>query len=332
MNEQENAQPPSTQGMPTPDPVPRHHMNNPLSVMQQGEQTICEIKRHPIGLLGIYAMSGALLVVLAAVAFVIVPHSTSSDNRGQAVMGASLLFFLIAAIILVFVYIANKVYWGNSWVVTSDSITQMTQTSLFHRQASQLSLGNLEDVTSEKNGILANMFNFGVLRAETAGERSKFMFLYCPTPDYYAQKILAAREQFEQIHRGGKQAPSYQQASPIQTIPHDDGQSSQPIPQPMQQQQDAQSYQPPEPQISPERPSQMVPTAEPPFYYGDDAASQIPPPATDTDIQASPPSAPEPFTEQAQPPAYDPGAYRPLYPDTPPSFNHSESGEESANR
>jgi hypothetical protein len=79
-------------------------------------------------------------------------------------------------------------------VVTSDSLTQISQTSLFNRQSSQLALVNIEDVTAEQNGILAHMFNYGVIRVETAGERSKFVFTYCPNPNFYAQQILQARE------------------------------------------------------------------------------------------------------------------------------------------
>lgn len=344
MNPQEYTQPPSQPAPPASDPLPKHHMNNPLSVMQEGEQTICEIKRHPIGLLGVYVMSGALLIVLAVLAFVVVPHGASSDNRGQAIGVAGLLFFLVAAIILAFVYIANKVYWGNSWIVTSDSITQMTQTSLFHKQAAQLSLGNLEDVTSEKNGILANMFNFGLLKAETAGERSKFVFLYCPSPDYYAQKILAAREQFEQVHHGGKQPPAYyapppqDQASQAQAIPEQDNRSTgptqmQPTQQPDWGNQGLQTAPPAPTQPSNQQPqSQASSSSEPLSYYGD-VTSADNWPAVDT--PTAPPTMPAPPTEsqqpaepQAQPPAYDPGAYRPLYPDTPPSFNHGAPDNE----
>ena|GEM_PF-291463 len=175
--------------------------------MQPGEQVICEIKRHPIGMLGTYIVSGFILVVLAVLAFIVIPHVAGSDNQSKALLAGGLVFVVIAAVVLVFVFIANKVYWGNHWVVTSDSITQILQTSLFSRQSSQLSLGNLEDVTTQQNGILQQMFKYGTIRAETAGERSKFVFPFCPNPNYYAQKILAAREVFEQAHHGGKQEP-----------------------------------------------------------------------------------------------------------------------------
>jgi hypothetical protein len=181
--------------------------------MQPGEQVICEIKRHPIGMLGTYIMSGFILVVLAVLTFIIIPGMAGSDNRSKALLAGGLVFVVVAALVLVFVFIANKVYWGNHWVVTSDSITQILQTSLFSRQSSQLSLGNLEDVTTQQNGIFQQLFKYGTIRAETAGERSKFVFPFCPNPNYYAQKILAAREVFEQAHHGGKQEP-YQVPAP----------------------------------------------------------------------------------------------------------------------
>jgi len=180
----------------------QHPIHNPLSVMQPGERIICEIKRHPVGMLGVYVVTGVLLVLLAVLALVVAPSVLSSVSRSQVVAIGGLIFIVCAILSLGFVFISNKVYWGNSWVVTSDSITQITQTSLFDKRSSQLSLGNLEDVTAEKKGILAEMLNYGLLRVETAGERSKFMFPYCPNPNYYAQQILSAREQFEQRRTG----------------------------------------------------------------------------------------------------------------------------------
>lgn len=181
-------------------------VHNPLEVMQPGEQTICEVKRHPIGMLGVYFVSGSLLLVLAVLAFVVAP-SVSSDHRSQAMALGTLAFLIVGGLLLGFVFIANKVYWGNSWVVTSDSLTQVVQTSLFSKQSSQLSLGNLEDVTVEQDGIFPQLFKYGVLRVETAGERSKFVFPFCPNPNYYAKKVLAAREAFEQRRHANEQNP-----------------------------------------------------------------------------------------------------------------------------
>jgi hypothetical protein len=177
---------------------PKQRVGNQLSVTQLGEKKICEIKRHPIGLLAVYFMCGFLLVLVAILGFGAAPHLFPGVSTSQ-IDNLTLAVLLIVALLCAgYALIETKVYWGNSWVVTSDSLTQVDQNSLFSRQSSQLSLGNLEDVSAEQNGILSHMFNYGLLRVETAGERSKFVFAYCPNPNFYAQQILAAREAFEQ--------------------------------------------------------------------------------------------------------------------------------------
>lgn len=171
--------------------------------MQVGERNIFEVKRHPIGMISMYVSVGFMLLVLAVVTFVVAPAVFTDVDKSQVYTYGSLLFLVIGLLSLGFVFISHIVYWGNRWILTSDSLTQVTQRSLFDKQSSQLSLGNLEDVTAAQDGILAHMFHFGVLRVETAGERSKFVFPFCPNPTYYAQQILNAREQFEQDRRPG---------------------------------------------------------------------------------------------------------------------------------
>lgn len=156
---------------------------------------------------GAYIAASVILIFFAVLMLVIIPN-VFAGNRASAVVGGTVIFLLIACMVIGFVFVVNKIYWGNSWVVSSDSLTQISQRSLFNKQSSQLSLSNLENVTSEQHGILPQLFKYGTLRVETAGERTKFTFPYCPNPYYYAQKILAAREAFEQAHFGGKQQSS----------------------------------------------------------------------------------------------------------------------------
>jgi uncharacterized membrane protein YdbT with pleckstrin-like domain len=171
--------------------------NIPLAAMRPGEREIFNLKRHPIGILGIYIVCALLMLVMGIVIFVIAPTILPDQTSQINTIGA--VVYLIAVVVIgVFAFISSKVYWGNSWILTSDSITQIKQTSLFDRQSSQLSLANLEDVTAEQNGIFTHMFNYGTIKAETAGEHSKFHFYYCPNPNEYAKQIVEAREEFEQ--------------------------------------------------------------------------------------------------------------------------------------
>ncbi len=191
---------------------PKTRVPNTLTVLQPGEHEICCIKRHPIGIVSVYAMCALIAVVIAALVFGLGPSVSSTADSRQVMIVEALVFIIVTAVCAVFALISNKIYWGNTWTLTTDSLTQVDQLGLFRRQSSQLSLENLEDVTSEQNGLLPRMFNYGLLRVETAGESSKFMFPFCPNPNYYASQILSAREVFEQ-HTHGEDT-SYRQPEP----------------------------------------------------------------------------------------------------------------------
>jgi hypothetical protein len=185
-------------------------VKNPLESMQPGERVICEVKRHPIGILGIYFSFIAAIVLVAIVGYGFAPQIFTTTDSSRIYGYVTLALLVITVLGGLFAYIAHIVYWGNRWIVTDDSVTQVIQNSLFSKQSSQLSMGNLEDITAEKNGIMQHLFNYGVLKCETAGaQKSKFHFLYCPNPDYYAKCILDAREKFEFQHYRNMPNPAY---------------------------------------------------------------------------------------------------------------------------
>jgi hypothetical protein len=172
----------------------KHQADNPLETMQPGEAVVCVIKRHPIGLLGSY-FAAAILIIGALTAAVLVP-SYMTLSTSQTKLGLVLGALLLAVSTLIYVYAVTMIYTGNRWIVTTDSITQVAQSGLFATQSSQLSLSDLEDVTVDQKGILQSLMDYGTLRAETAGEHSRFTFIFCPAPNECARKILAARERF----------------------------------------------------------------------------------------------------------------------------------------
>lgn len=221
---------------------------DPMVVLRPGERVICEIKRHPFGILSMY-FSGLVAIVVAIVLAAFAPQiiSTGSDISGVAMVGAG----IVIVGVLLMLWVATFVYWQNRWIVTDDSITQITQDGLFGRRVSQLSMENLEDVTIDKSGIIQTMLNFGTLKAETAGERSKFMFPFCPDPATYARKILEVHETF--IHQSRHQP---QAVNPVTPMPAYGGGYQQPMPQ-----QQGQAQQVPQQQYQqPMQPPQSAPT------------------------------------------------------------------------
>jgi uncharacterized membrane protein YdbT with pleckstrin-like domain len=170
------------------------NVQNPLAVMQPGERVLCEIRRHPFGLFGLYAMAIMVGVITLGVAIAL-PYYASFLTTQQKI-GIELAAALVLVVMALISWIGVFVYKANRWIVTSDSITQVVQTGLFNTRSSQMSLANLEDVSARQDGIIQEMLGYGVLTVETAGERSKFVFNFCPNPNEYARKIIAAHEEY----------------------------------------------------------------------------------------------------------------------------------------
>lgn len=262
---------------------------HPMVVLQPGERIICDIRRHPFGIISMYVSAFFALFVVAVLAYFAPQILTQygSTNTNLELLAWTFAGIFTLAVILV-LWIATRVYWQNRWIVTDDSITQVRQNSLFDRRVSQLSMENLEDVTVDQQGIIQSMFGFGTLKAETAGEHSKFYFQYCPNPNKFARTILEVHETFlHQIrHRP-------QQVNPVMPIsgPHYGQQAQAPY---YQQPTDGQfGQQPPQftPPPQPQQPWGMPQQQQPPVNVND--------PETQPD-QAPPQPWQQPQTQQPQ--------------------------------
>ncbi|HEX7963322.1 MAG TPA: PH domain-containing protein [Candidatus Saccharimonadales bacterium] len=184
---------------------PKEQGIHPMVVLQPGEVIVANIKRHPFGIVSLYVSAVVGIGVAAAVAFILLPSLLDQYGGGDGMTLAVGGLAVITVLLLLVLGVATSVYWQNEWVITTDSITQIVQNSLFGRQVSQLSMDNLEDVTVNQDGIIPHLFNFGTLKVETAGERSKFLFPYCPNPNDYARKILEIHEHFLEERRNVQQ-------------------------------------------------------------------------------------------------------------------------------
>lgn len=165
-----------------------------MLVLQPGEQVLCDLKRHPIGLVGVYTSAAIVSLIAIGVAVAAPQFLTGLSQQGKLALVAGAAIVLL--IVMLYTYVAAMIYNGNRWIVTNDSITQITQRGLFAKETSQLSMANLEDVTVDQDGVLQSMFNFGTLRAESAGARGKFFFNFCPNPKNYARKVIEAHEAY----------------------------------------------------------------------------------------------------------------------------------------
>lgn len=162
------------------------------------EVLVTEIRKHPFGLFMIFFIGMFVTVVSMIVAgFVSVSDlnsffQSSNADAGKGVVIA--LSFLVAVLSLLGTLIGAFLYKSNVIFVTSEKIAQVLYTNIFNRKVSQLSIGDVQDVTVSQKGILARIFRYGTLVVETAGEQQNYTFTFVPDPYKRSQDIVGAHE------------------------------------------------------------------------------------------------------------------------------------------
>lgn len=168
-----------------------------LIEFDKDESLICEIRKHPIGLFFIYLTGLGIALVFVAILGVAlsdaindIAGSSASSMKSLITVGGIIFIFLI----LVAMTISAILYTNNVIYVTSEKLAQVLYITLFNRKISQLSIGDVQDVTVTQKGILAHMFNFGTLVIETAGEQQNYTFTYIPDPYKHSKLIVGSHE------------------------------------------------------------------------------------------------------------------------------------------
>lgn len=169
-----------------------------LIEFDKDEKLLLEIRKHPFGLFIIYLVGTFVTVSMLAVAFGVA--LARGDVLGIGVDASTmqlpviLVSFLLAVMSLVMTAIGSYLYKSNVVLVTSEKISQLINVSLFNRKISQLSIGDVQDVTVVQKGIFAHWFKYGTIIIETAGEQSNYNFTFSPNPYEAAKVIVGAHE------------------------------------------------------------------------------------------------------------------------------------------
>jgi hypothetical protein len=79
-------------------------------------------------------------------------------------------------------------YYLDIWIITDERIVNIEQKGLFLREASDLQLTKIQDVTTNVTGLIPTMMNYGDVYVQTAGEIERFHLRQIPDP--YAVKSL----------------------------------------------------------------------------------------------------------------------------------------------
>lgn len=164
-------------------------------LLEPGEKLVVIVRKHPIGIVGIYAEALVGLAVVFGLFLAIAPDFFNGlSAQAYKILVGVIIFGL--AILILFLFIATYVYRQSRLLVTDRSLVQILQKSLFIRKISRLSMSNVEDVSAEERGMLSTIFNYGTIIVQTAGTLDNFIFPYCPDPAKYADQIIEARQRY----------------------------------------------------------------------------------------------------------------------------------------
>ncbi len=173
--------------------------------MNPNEKVLLEVHRHWSNIFPFF-LSTAVVVVFG---FFIIGYVGANPASAEKVFpGLTIglvtpivaLLDIVALFILFFAYI---VYRQNRLILTNMHLVQITQTGLFARTLSKLSLDELQDVRGTRKGVLATIFNYGEILIETAGSEPNFFFKPAPDPLNIAEQINDTREYYEKVKQSG---------------------------------------------------------------------------------------------------------------------------------
>lgn len=122
------------------------------------------------------------------------PHIASALSTTYAAHALFLFAFwvLINWMILAFIWTDHYL---DIWAITDRRIIKIDQVSLFRRQIGSFRLERLQDLNIEINGIIATLFDYGTIHAETAsGKDEEFKASYLPHPQEIKSIILSAAD------------------------------------------------------------------------------------------------------------------------------------------
>lgn len=161
------------------------------------EELYAEIRKHAFGLL-LIEITGVFIISIIALATVVFPLTVLPDMIEADVSSFQPILVTVGLILtllsFVGLFIASELYRSNVIYVTNEKIAQVIYTSLFSRKLSQLSIGDVQDVSVHQKGIFPRIFNYGTLVIETAGEQQNYTFTYVPKPYENSKIIIGAHE------------------------------------------------------------------------------------------------------------------------------------------
>lgn len=171
--------------------------------LSEGEYVITAVKRHPIGIIQIWAALLLIAFLLIAIFAGGVMNPESSPLSGligtseDAQTAAGVIVGGVTVLLALGGLIATYIYNGNRFYLTNESVIQEIQNSLFSKHEQTVSLSNVEDASYRQTNILQHLLGYGSIRLSTEGDETTYRFSYVTNPKKHIATLNNAVEAFK---------------------------------------------------------------------------------------------------------------------------------------
>ena len=154
----------------------------PQVKIDDDEYVVMSLRRHWIGLLGVFLTTFILFVLLVSAWILICYTPNRFEIPEQMKTNLSLIFAPLSALVLVAGYIGYSTYVSNKLFVTNERVVQWIVKGLLERNSQVINLEAVEDISFSQSGLLQHIFNYGTVRMSTTGDESTYTFNFTSSP------------------------------------------------------------------------------------------------------------------------------------------------------
>lgn len=160
------------------------------------EEILLVLRRHPIT--NIQWMLVIIVMIFAPIVLSVFPLLEFLPGNFQFI--AILGWYLVTTAFA----LQNFLTWFyNVDIITDERIVDIEFYNLIYKQVSDAKTDRIQDVTYKMGGAIRNIFNFGDVYVQTAGEVPNFEFLAVPNPDKVVEVLQQQRiEEEREKHEG----------------------------------------------------------------------------------------------------------------------------------
>ncbi len=165
-------------------------MHNPFEVTLENqaddEKILCVWRHHPVTL---------FKPALRSLAFMVLPILITIITGFSWLSNIFLFGLFIVIVLMCLTYAASEwVSWYNDiYILTSYRVIDVQQEGFFHRTFKEASLSRIQDITYEVKGVMASVFNYGLVEVQTAGTENAIKMTQVSDPA--KQSKIIGREQ-----------------------------------------------------------------------------------------------------------------------------------------